>query len=292
MKIALFGRPFDVRFDPQIRQMLAFLETSGFEIWLHEGFYQFLSKHYKTLIKGKVFKTIEEIETEASMLLSVGGDGTMLESAKLVGKSKVPVLGINTGRLGFLSSVAVEDIEKALNAVKMGQFDLEERSMLQLVSPQDLFGPHPFALNELTVYRRDSASMITIHTYIDGNFLNSYWADGLIISTPTGSTGYSLSCGGPIIHPLSESFVITPIAPHNLNVRPFVVPDNSTIRIKVEGRKEKFIASLDSYTETISSDTELVITKSNTALQLVRLKDEHFFRTLTNKLNWGLDKRN
>lgn len=292
MKIALFGRPFDARFDLQIRQMLDFLETSGFDFWLHEGFHQFLSKHFKIPIKGKVFKSIDEIKTEVKMLLSVGGDGTMLESAKLVGKTKVPVLGINTGRLGFLSSVAVEDIEKALNAVKMGQFDLEERSMLQLVSPSELFGPHPFALNELTVYRRDSASMITIHTYIDGTFLNSYWADGLIISTPTGSTGYSLSCGGPIIHPLSESFVITPIAPHNLNVRPFVVPDTSTIRIKVEGRKEKFIASLDSSTETISSETELVISKSSIGLQLVRLKEEHFFRTLTNKLNWGLDKRN
>jgi NAD+ kinase len=292
MKIALYGRPFDGRFDPQIRQMLTFLERSGFEIWLHEAFQHFLSKHYKTEIPGKVFKQPEEIQSKVEMLLSVGGDGTMLESAKLVGKSGIPMLGINTGRLGFLSSVAVEDIEKALNAIKAGEFDLEERSMLNLSTPKKLFGEHNFALNELTVYRRDSASMITIHTYIDGNFLNSYWADGLIISTPTGSTGYSLSCGGPILHPLSESFVITPIAPHNLNVRPFVVPDTSTILIKVEGRKEKFIASLDSATETISSDTELTITKSSFGTKLVRLKNEQFFRTLTNKLNWGLDKRN
>jgi len=292
MKIALYGRPFDCRFDSQIRQMLTYLEQSGFEIWVHDAFHQFLSKHFKIQLSGPVFSTIHEIKSPIEMLLSIGGDGTMLESAKLVGNTGIPMLGINTGRLGFLSSVAVEDIEKALNAVKEGEFDLEERSMLHLSTPKNLFGNQNFALNELTVYRRDSASMITIHTYIDGNFLNSYWADGLIISTPTGSTGYSLSCGGPILHPQSESFVITPIAPHNLNVRPFVVADTSTIVIKVEGRKEKFIASLDSATETISAETELTITKSLFGTRLVRLKNEHFFRTLTNKLNWGLDKRN
>lgn len=292
MKIALYGRPFDCRFDSQIRQMLSYLEQSGFEIWVHDAFHQFLSKHFKIQLSGPVFSSIDEIKSAIEMLLSIGGDGTMLESAKLVGNTGIPMLGINTGRLGFLSSVAVEDIEKALNAIKKGEFDLEERSMLHLSTPKNLFGTQNFALNELTVYRRDSASMITIHTYIDGNFLNSYWADGLIISTPTGSTGYSLSCGGPILHPQSESFVITPIAPHNLNVRPFVVADTSTIVIKVEGRKEKFIASLDSATETISAETELTITKSLFGTRLVRLKNEHFFRTLTNKLNWGLDKRN
>lgn len=292
MKIALYGRPFDPKFDKEVLQMLNFIKSAGFEIWVFNEFADFLKKRLKIEPACHIFHTGAEIFGKVEMLLSVGGDGTMLQSAKIVGASRIPVLGINTGRLGFLSGVAATDVEKALAEIKDGEFELESRSMLQLKTQQGLFDKENFALNELTVHKRDSASMITIHTYIDGNYLNSYWADGLIISTPTGSTGYSLSCGGPIIYPVSESFVITPIAPHNLNVRPFLVPDSSVITLKVEGRKEKFLVSLDSHSENISSNIELSVVKAPFTFNLVKLKQEHFFTTLRNKLNWGMDKRN
>jgi NAD+ kinase len=206
--------------------------------------------------------------------------------------SGIPVLGINVGRLGFLSSISTQEINQCLDSLFKGHFTIDKRRLLRLDSSINLFGDVNYALNELTIHKKDSSSMIIINTYINGEYLNSYWADGLIIATPTGSTGYSLSCGGPIIAPYSENFVITPIAPHNLNVRPIVVSDENVISLEVEGRSQYFIASLDSRSVTIDSSVSLAIKKSDFTMNLLRIGNDNFLDTLRKKLNWGLDSRN
>ena len=209
-----------------------------------------------------------------------------------VGKTEVPILGINTGRLGFLATISREETEFALNKVLNGAYILDPRATLRLHSSQEIFGKLNFGLNDFTVVKKDTSSMITIHTYIDGEFLNSYWADGIIVSTPTGSTGYSLSCGGPLIFPRSGNFVITPISPHNLTVRPIVVSDSSEISFEVEGRGKKYLVSLDSRIATVDSSVKLKITKAGFKVNLIQLEGHHYFKTLRQKLNWGLDIRN
>jgi NAD+ kinase len=231
-------------------------------------------------------------------LISVGGDGTLLDSVSFVGFYEVPVIGINTGRMGFLATIAKEDIEKAIEVLFSGQFTIEDRSLISLdtdmlVDPDmKLFHGTAFGLNEFTIHKRDTSSMITVHTYIDEEYLNSYWADGLIVSTPTGSTGYSLSCGGPLISPAAKNFVITPVSPHNLNVRPMIVPDDSVISFKIEGRSEKFLISLDSRSTAVDASVHLTVRKEKFAAKLVKFYGYCFFDTLRQKLNWGLDMRN
>jgi NAD+ kinase len=202
------------------------------------------------------------------------------------------VLGINVGRLGFLSSVAADEIIDAVELLEKGHYALDKRSLLKLESNCSLFGEVNYALNELTIHKKDSSSMITINTYLNGEYLNSYWADGLIIATPTGSTGYSLSCGGPIVAPYSGNFVITPIAPHNLNVRPIVVSDQNVVSLEVQGRSQYFLASLDSRSVTIDSSIQLAVRKQDFTMNLVRFDNDNFLGTLRRKLNWGLDTRN
>lgn len=292
MITALYGRPFDSRHDDCVHKLITDLFSHGLNPVVHIDFIKILEKKFKKKFAFSVFQHIHEIEKETLALLSVGGDGTMLQASRLAMDSGVPLLGINTGRLGFLTSVGTEQLPGLSQKLVSGQFEIEQRSLLELCSPAKLFGEYAAALNEFTVHKLDSASMITIHTYVDDNYLNAYWADGLIISTPTGSTGYSLSCGGPIIDPASNSFIITPIAPHNLNVRPFLVPDSCVIKLKVEGRREKFMVSLDSLSETITSHTELCLQKAKHSVKLIRFENTHFFSTLRQKLNWGVDKRN
>jgi NAD+ kinase len=225
-------------------------------------------------------------------LVSIGGDGTLLESVTYIGDNEIPVLGINTGRLGFLATINIDDTEIALTKLLDGAFTLDKRAVLKLETNKAVFGNLNFALNDFTLMKKDSSSMITIHTYIDGEFLNSYWADGIIVSTPTGSTGYSLSCGGPLIFPRSGNFVITPVSPHNLTVRPIVVSDSSAITFTVEGRSKKFLVSLDSRVASVDETVKLKITKGNFNVNLVQVEGEHYFKTLRQKLNWGLDIRN
>jgi NAD+ kinase len=225
-------------------------------------------------------------------MFSVGGDGTLLESVSYVKKLKLPVLGINTGRLGFLTSVSSQETDEAIKSILANDFDLDTRSLLEVELKNNPFGTLNFALNEVTIQKKDSSSMITIHTYLDGKFLNSYWADGLIVSTPTGSTAYSLSCNGPIVLPNSGNIIITPIAPHNLNVRPLVIPDNIEVRLLIESRAENCLVALDYKSETIPVSTEIIIKKSKEQISLIRLKNHDFLSTLRNKLMWGLDKRN
>jgi NAD+ kinase len=202
------------------------------------------------------------------------------------------VLGINTGRLGFLANISREETEHALQSVFDGAYTLDTRALLKLDTKKNIFGKLNFALNDFTVVKKDSSSMITIHTYVDGEFLNSYWADGLIISTPTGATGYSLSCGGPLIFPKSQNFVITPVSPHNLTVRPIIVPDAARIAVQVEARSRKYLVSLDSRMASVDYSIELQIAKADFNAQLVQLEVNNYFKTLRQKLNWGLDVRN
>ncbi len=226
-------------------------------------------------------------------LISVGGDGTMLDALCEIGAREIPILGLNTGRLGFLATVATKDIALAVQKLTSGDYQIENRSLISVDSDQnDPFDGLNFGLNEFTIHKRDTSSMITVHTYIDGQYLNSYWADGLIVSTPTGSTGYSLSCGGPLISPAAKNFVITPVSPHNLNVRPIIVSDQSEISFEIEGRSKKYLISLDSRSTSVSSKVKLKVRKEKFEAQLVKLPDYHFFDTLRHKLNWGFDMRN
>ena len=224
--------------------------------------------------------------------LSIGGDGTLLDSVCVVGKKEIPILGLNTGRLGFLANVATDKIGEAIEELAKGNYQIESRILLSLTSSKKLFHGVNFALNEFTIHKMDTSSMITVHTYINGKYLNSYWADGLIVATPTGSTGYSLSCGGPLITPGAKNFVITPVSPHNLNVRPIIVSDEAEISFEIEGRTDKFMISLDSRSTSIASEVKLSVKKEAFSAKLVKLPSYHFFDTLRQKLNWGLDLRN
>jgi len=238
------------------------------------------------------FPLEENRVTGKDLCVVVGGDGTLLDTVEMTAEKDIPVLGINTGRLGFLSNTQVEEAENALALFLKGSPNIEERSLLRLDSPEGLFPNAPIALNEIAIHKHDTSSMITIHAYLDGEFLNSYWADGLIVSTPTGSTAYSLSCGGPIIHPNSNSFVITPIAPHNLNVRPFIVQDKGEITLRVDGRDGSYLLSMDSRSVDLDEGVELKISRNSMDMKLVTFEGQDFLNTLRQKLSWGLDKRN
>lgn len=292
MKIALFGKLPDEAAMPYIQQLITVLEEAGVSIMLYEPFKQIIDPIVKFSSDIQVFKTHDELKKDAQYLLSVGGDGTFLDTVTLIRDSGIPVLGVNLGRLGFLSSVSKDEIRVAVMSLVNGDFELEQRTLLRLKTKDHLFGDLNYALNELAISRKDSNALLVIHVYVDGKILNSYWADGLIVATPTGSTAYSLSCGGPIVAPGSENFVITPIANHNLTVRPIVIPDESKIQIKLEGRDKQFLISLDSRREIIEEKVVLNIEKESFKINLVHLKNKDFFATIREKLKWGLDIRN
>jgi NAD+ kinase len=293
MNIALFGKSFAESFDTSIQQMVAKLESEKCNLFVYEPFAHFLKRKVKFSASISTFNEYSDIKGKIDILLSIGGDGTLLNTITLIRDSGIPVIGINTGRLGFLSSISEEEILEAVDAILSKKYVLEERSLLKLETSNFLFGDLNFAMNEFTVMKKNTSSMITINTYVNGEFLNSYWADGLIVATPTGSTAYSLSCGGPIITPESENFIITPIASHNLTVRPIVIPDRYKIKLKIsDGRNKNTLVSLDSRTQTIENSIELTISKAPFKINLVKLENEKFFSTIRNKLMWGLDKRN
>lgn len=225
-------------------------------------------------------------------VITLGGDGTILAAATLVRESGVPILGINLGRLGFLATVGKDQIIQAVELLMKGEYTVVGRSTMRLESDPPLFGETPFALNDFTILKRDNSSMITIHTFVNGAYLNTYWADGLIVATPTGSTGYSLSCAGPIVFPDSNNLVLTPVAPHNLNVRPLVIADSATISFEVEGRAENFLCTLDSRHEIITSDNKIAVRRGDFGINLVQLLDDSFLDTMRKKLGWGVDLRN
>jgi NAD+ kinase len=289
MKIAVHGKEFPRQSAPFILHI--------FELLADQDLY--VSSRFAACLKSSSFKkftwkTYEPGESvrQIKLFISIGGDGTLLETVSHIGEFEIPILGINTGRLGFLATISRDETERALAQVLKGSYSLDKRAVLRLESSNNIFGKQNFALNDFTIVKKDTSSMITIHTFINDEFLNSYWADGIIVATPTGSTGYSLSCGGPLIFPRSGNFVITPVSPHTLTVRPIVVSDDSEISFQVEGRSKKFLISLDSHIATIDSTVKLKVKKAGFKVNLIQLESNHYFKTLRQKLNWGLDIRN
>ena len=292
MKIAIYGRPFSSGFEKNITTLFVLLEKHGVEYFIHESFFEFLLKKEKlSLKKAGAFKTHDDIIGNADIMFSIGGDGTFLEAVSIVQNYGIPIVGINTGRLGFLADISPEHIEDSLSAILNGHYKVEHRSLVELDLINSAWEGFTCALNEVSIQKRYS-TMITIHTYLDDTYLNSYWADGLIVSTPTGSTAYSMSVGGPIMTPDSNNFIISPMAPHNLTIRPVIVPDHNLIRIEVESRDDSFLLTLDSRTEIIKGEVQLRLKRANFTIKTLRIKDATFYNTLRNKLMWGVDKRN
>lgn len=292
MKLALFGKEIRKKNEEYLIQLIRRLGEYSCELTIYEPFFPLISQYREFESYTSTFSRHSEIAGEVDMVLSIGGDGTLLDTLPMVRDTGIPVLGINLGRLGFLSSISCDDIIPAIDKVMKGQYSLDQRTLLQLESRKGLFGDFSYALNDLTINRKDSTNLVVIHVYVDDLFLNSYWADGLIIATPTGSTAYSLSSGGPIVSPGSENFVITPIAPHNLTIRPIIVSDKSRIRIRVEGRDKKFLSSIDSRTDVLDPEDELLVKAADFKFNLVQIENQDFFKTIRDKLKWGLDVRN
>jgi NAD+ kinase len=292
MRIAVYGKQFPEDAKPFIETLHNLLGETATEITLYQELGDFIEKYCERNISLKTFSSHEELMSfKPTFLITIGGDGTLLDAVTLVRNSGIPILGINTGRLGFLANVSRKEITQSIHALAAGEYTIDERTLLALADKDRDFDLN-FALNEITVSRKDTTAMVTIKVWINDQFLNSYWADGLIIATPTGSTGYSLSCNGPIIMPGTQSLVITPIAPHNLNVRPFVIPNKFKIKLQVESREKQFLMSLDSRIYTIETGVILNIELAQFTVKLVETNIQNFPQTLRNKLLWGLDKRN
>lgn len=292
MKFAIYGQYYQNNTDEIVEKVLSFFHRHSIEIVFEEQFQKSLKLPMAK--KCKSFSHHNELNENIFALISIGGDGTILRAVTYVRDKNIPIIGINAGRLGFLATVQIENIENSLEKVLKKDYILSKRSLLSLsCTPKnpDLIDLN-FALNEVTVSRKDTTSMITIETHLDGEYLNSYWADGLIISTPTGSTGYSLSCGGPILTPEVSSLVITPIAPHNLNARPLVIKDDTIINLKISGREDEYLVSLDSRITSVTNETILHIKKSPFEINLIEFKEESFLKTIRKKLLWGEDRRN
>jgi NAD+ kinase len=294
MKIAIYGQYYQNDTRPIIRDIFVFFNANNVEIVIEEKFLEILYKEEILKKSYKTFASHNELDASFDVFLSIGGDGTILRAATYVRDSGIPILGINAGRLGFLATVPQDNIQEFLQLVIDRKFTVSERSLLSLKCFPDNKSIEEinFALNEITVSRKDTTSMITIETALDGEYLNSYWADGLIIATPTGSTGYSLSCGGPVLTPNVKSLVITPIAPHNLNARPLVITDDTEIELKISGRENQYLVSLDSRIATVDNNTILKIKKTNFKINMIEIHEETFLKTLRKKLLWGEDKRN
>lgn len=291
MKIAILGKPFAEQQAPVLQALLDDLVRRQAEVRIEHSFYDYLSQ-YLSIPEGITRFGRTDSLAGCRFVLSIGGDGTLLDTVTYVGALQIPILGINTGRLGFLATISPDTILPAIDALFKGHFVLEDRSLIRVDTDPDTFGDINFGLNEFSILKRDSSSMIVVHTYIDGEYLNSYWADGLIVATPTGSTGYSLSCGGPVMLPQTNNFVIAPVCPHNLNVRPLIVPDRSVISFEIEGRSNNFLLSLDSRSRTVEAGIQVAVRRENFNAQLVKLNQVNFLSTLRSKLNWGLDRRN
>ena len=292
MKIAIYSRGIENNQHQDIIQLLDELAVSGVELVFYQDFFNQFYSSISSKVRYSTFNSAEDLDKNVDFIISLGGDGTLLDTVILVKDSGIPVAGINYGRLGFLANIGKEDLITAVEALVNRTYVLDKRTLIHLDSNIPLFGKDPYALNEFTLHKKDSSPMIKIHTYLNGEFLNTYWADGLIVATPTGSTGYSLSCNGPVVFPDSGSFVITPVSPHNLNIRPIVVPDDNIISFEVEGRTDGFLCTLDSRREIVTKDIQLAVRKESFSFNLIRLNENNFLQTLRSKLSWGLDKRN
>ncbi|WDF56828.1 NAD kinase [Mucilaginibacter sp. KACC 22063] len=291
MRIAVYGRPFNESVFPFARQVFEELQKNKVDIYVHQILNDFLSEQ----LPDFSFPTFDEnrpLKDYIDVFLTLGGDGTLLDTVAIIRDSGIPVVGINFGRLGFLASINKDDIEEAVAAIAQGEFTLDSRSLIKISCNEQIFGANDFALNDITIHKRDDAAMITMHAYLDDEYLNSYWGDGMIISTSTGSTAYSMSCGGPIIFPQSDSIVVTPVSPHNLNVRPIVLPDTSVLTFEVETRSGNYLVSCDSRTAVVDKTIKFCVSKADFRINLIRLHNETYLKTLRSKLMWGIDARN
>lgn len=291
MKVAVFGQFFYPDSGKYIQQLLSVLEKKSVEVYIESQYFQMLEEK-KILQSTRQFSTFTSLDNSFDLFFSLGGDGTILAAVDFVKKLKVPIVGINTGRLGFLASIHKEEIQPAIDEILSEKYTITERSLLEVKSTAPNFPSSCFALNEMAISRRNTTAMITVETWLNEEYLNAYWSDGIILSTPTGSTGYSLSCGGPVITPESNSLVLTPIAPHNLNARPLVFPDQHSTRFKVTTREQDFLISVDSKVFTVPASTEISVKKANFSIRLISLQPDSFLQTLRKKLLWGEDSRN
>lgn len=294
MKIFLYSRFLNEDNYQSVQKVIISAHEKGIVLYANDVISEHLDKilHNRNISISKIDHYHSLKKEQIDFVLTLGGDGTILQATTFIRDLGIPIIGVNLGRLGFLANVEERHIDISISQLISGQYTIEERTMIYLESSPSLFGDLPFSLNDFTLHKRDNSSMITIHTYIDGDYLNSYWADGLIVATPTGSTAYSLSCGGPIVFPNSGNFIITPVAPHNLNVRPLVISDNSVISFEIEGRSENFLCTLDSRFETITSEHMLAVRKCDFNTKLVIPKNISFLKTLHDKMSWGADHRN
>jgi NAD+ kinase len=292
MQVAIYSRVIDYERPIEMQELFTELANHKIQPVLYQPFAEKISGSIQLPENVQLFSESKDLDDSIDFVISLGGDGTLLDTIALVRNKNIPVLGINFGRLGFLASIGKEDLSTAVSALRHRTFLIDKRSLIHLDASEPLFGDVPYGLNEFAIHKKDTSPMIKIHTYLNGEFLNTYWADGLIVSTPTGSTGYSLSCNGPVIFPDSSSFVITPVAPHNLNIRPIVVPDDNIISFEVEGRTDQFICAMDSRKELVSKQVQLAVKREKFTIGLVRLNENNFLQTLRSKLSWGLDTRN
>ena len=292
MRVAIYGRKVSKYSAEYFTEMLKCLEDFGWEAVLEEDLKALLVSKIGISEKYQTFKSHLDFKSGIDLTISMGGDGTFLKTVSYIQDSGVPIMGINMGRLGFLANISKEQINHTLTQVKEKQFEFQKRSLLRVFTEEDIFGEDNFALNELTLHKKDTASMITVHASLDNKYLNAYWADGLIVATPTGSTAYSLSCGGPIITPGCQVHILTPIAPHNLNVRPVVVPDHLPITLSVEGRDRTYLLSLDGNSKSIKQGEEVVVKKAEFMINVIKFEDNNFLDTIRNKMLWGIDTRN
>lgn len=295
MKIGIYGQYYKEDSKDCVTNLLNFLQKNNIEVHIESNYLKQLRTFLKVEQAYETFSGFEDLDDSFDVFLSVGGDGTMLSTVLFVRDLNIPILGINTGRLGFLATVQKDDVEKSMKELLEGKYEVEERALLQVSTSNGSIADQTvvnFALNEVTVVRKNTTSMITIATWLDDEYLTSYWADGLILATPTGSTGYSLSCNGPVIAPSTDAFVLTPIAPHNLNARPLVIPDKTKVQLRVSGREDQYLISLDSRIATLNNDTDVYIQQAPFNIKLIQLRDESFLKTLRQKLLWGEDRRN
>lgn len=294
MKVAIYGQYYQNDTRPIIRDIFEFFNKRKLDFYIEENFLNILYEQEILKKEYKTFRSHAELDKSFDLMLSIGGDGTILRAVTYVRNKGIPILGINAGRLGFLAKVQKENIEEFLDLIIKKKFTVSQRTLISLETApksEEIKGIN-YALNEISINRKNTTSMITIKTCLNDEYLTSYWADGLIVSTPTGSTGYSLSCGGPVLTPDVKSFVITPISPHNLNARPLVIPDDTVVKLKISGRESDYLVSLDSRVITLKNETELTIKKTSFKINMVEINDETFLKTLRKKLLWGEDKRN
>lgn len=294
MKVGIFGQFYHKNSERSIQNVLDTLLQTGIEIWVEKNFLELIRHHKGIDTNVNTFSSFTELDRSYDFFFSIGGDGTILRSITYVRDLGIPIVGINTGKLGFLATIQKQQVAESIDQIINGNYKISERSLISIETgvDSDEIGELNFALNEIAINRKNSTSMIKVDTYVDGEHLGSYWSDGLIVSTPTGSTGYSLSCGGPILSPDTNSFVLTPIAPHNLNVRPFVLPDEKQIELQVSGREDRFLLSLDSRTATLPIETVIKVKKASFTIKMVQLPQDSFLNTLREKLLWGEDRRN